>query len=357
MAEILGIGITHYPPLLGEPGAYANLLRLVLNSPHIPEEMKQPESWPHEMQQEWHDEVACASQHQHRHRHAFRQVRQAIDDFAPDAVIIFGDDQYENFNENIIPPFNIYCMDRFPARPFAMLSALKGGENIWNVDSEYTYDVPGAGELARQLADGIISRDCPIAYSYKYLNQSHLTHAFANALVFLDWERHGWTYPIVPISVNCYGTGVIHTRGGMAQLFDTRTDEDKDRYLDFPSPAGPTPRSCFALGATLREVLDAKDGRYVVMASSGWSHAFLTAKHRWLYPDRAFDLARINELKSGQQNAWAELSNEAIEDAGCQEFKNWVCLAGAFPDRQATIVDYLETWIFNSQKCFALLPA
>ncbi len=357
MAELLGVGITHYPPLLGEPGAYTNLLRAILNSPHIPDEMKQPESWPQEMQREWLDERVHASQHQQRHRQALKKVRQAIDDFAPDAVIIFGDDQYENFKEDVIPPFNVYCMDAFPSKPFAMLDALGGGENIWNVDNGHSYDVPGAGRLARQLAHEVISRDCPVAYSYKLLNQPHLTHAFANALVFLDWEQQGWTYPIVPVSVNCYGTGVIHTRGGMAQLFDARADEDKDPYLDFPSPAGPTPRSCYALGAALREALDAQDGRYVVMASSGWSHAFLTAKHHWLYPDRAFDLARLNELKEGQQSVWAALSNEAVEDAGCQEFKNWICLAGAFPERQAEVVDYLDTWIFNSQKCFALLPA
>ena len=30
MAELLGVGITHYPPLLGQPASYANLLRMVL---------------------------------------------------------------------------------------------------------------------------------------------------------------------------------------------------------------------------------------------------------------------------------------------------------------------------------------
>ncbi|MEQ8692345.1 MAG: hypothetical protein RIC89_16115 [Pseudomonadales bacterium] len=357
MAELLGVGITHYPPLLGEPDSYANLLRLVLNSPHIPEEMKRPESWPAGMLDEWNNEHDAALQHQQRHREAFRAIRQTIDDFEPDAVIIFGDDQYENFKEDVIPPFNVYCMDAFPSKPFAMLDALGGGNNIWQVANTDSYDIPGAGRIARTLTHEIISRDCPVAYSYKYLNHPFLTHAFANAMVFLDWDRRGWNYPIIPIAVNCYGTGVVHTRGGMAQLFDTRADEDKDPYLDQPSPAGPTPRSCFTVGAALREALEAQDGRYVVMASSGWSHAFLTAKHHWLYPDREFDLARVNELKQGQQRTWAELSNDAIEDAGCQEFKNWICLAGAFPERQATILDYLDTWIFNSQKCFALLPA
>ena len=354
MAEILGVGITHYPPLLGEPGSYANLLRMVLRSHLVPERMKAPESWPEGMQMEWRNEAVCAADHQARHRAALQQVRAAIDDFRPDAVIIFGDDQYENFKEDVIPPFNVYCMDAFPTQPFAMLKALGAAANIWNVAPDHHFDVPGAGRLARGIVDGVISRDCPIAYSYRYLNQNHLTHAFANAIVYLDWDRRGWPYPIIPISVNCYGSGVIHTRGGMAQLFDRRPEAEKDPYLDFPGPAAPTPRSCFAVGQTLRRVLEARPERFVVMASSGWSHAFLTAKHHWLYPDRAFDFERVTELKSGRQASWAELTNDAVDDAGSQEFRNWICLAGAVPERHAEVVDYLETWIFNSQKCFAL---
>jgi hypothetical protein len=357
MAEILGVGITHYPPLLGRPDSYANLLRMVCTSHLVPDALKDPGAWPEGMRDEWENEHACAMAHQQRHRDALATVRAAIDDFRPDAVIVFGDDQYENFKENVIPPFNVYCMDAFASRPFAMLKALGDERNIWDVPADYEYDIPGAGRIARELTDAIIANDCPVAYSYRPLNQPHLTHAFANALVFLDWERRGWSYPIIPISVNCYGTGVIHTRGGMAQLFDQRPEAEKDPYLDAPSPAGPTPRSCFAVGQALRKALEARPERFVVMASSGWSHAFLTAKHNWLYPDREFDLARVAELRAGEHARWAELANEAVEDAGCQEFKNWICLAGSFPERQAEVVDYIDTWIFNSQKCFALLPA
>ena len=90
------------------------------------------------------------------------------------------------------------------------------------------------------------------------------------------------------------------------------------------------------------------------MASSGWSHAFLTAKHHYLYPDRDFDRVRFEELQRGAQARWADLENDAIYDAGDQEFKNWICLAGVVAERTPRIVDYLETWIFNSQKCFAI---
>lgn len=353
MAEIMGIGITHYPPLLGQPGDYANLLRLVKTSHLVPEAMKDPSGWPPEMRDEWDNELERALEHQQRHRDAMHEVRRVIDDFRPDAVIIFGDDQYENFKEDVIPPFNIYCMDTLVAQPF---THIRSG-NIWGVDREHSFEVPGAGKLGRTLADAIISRHFPIAYSYGFLHHKTLTHAFANAMVFLDWDQRGWPYPIVPIAVNCYGTSVIHARGGFSQLFDRRPESEKDPYLDTPGPAGPTPATCFRLGQTLRQSLDELPGRYVVMASSGWSHAFLAAKHHWLYPDQAFDRARFEELRGGGQRVWAELDNQAIDDAGSQEFKNWICLSGVVPERTPRIVDYIETWIFNSQKCFAVFES
>ncbi len=50
------------------------------------------------------------------------------------------------------------------------------------------------------------------------------------------------------------------------------------------------------------------------------------------------------------------LTTEEIEDAGQQEFLNWVCLGGAMHalGREPEIVDYVESYIFNSDKCFAI---
>jgi len=330
------------------------LLRIIMTSDLVPAEMKHVENWPEEMQAEYRREAECAAEHQERHVKAMNEVRRRIDDFNPDAVIIFGDDQYENFKEDVIPPFNMYCMDSFHSRPFEILKVLGDPPNIWNAESNFSQEIPGNGFLARDLAHAVIENDCPIAYSYKYSKHDHLTHAFANACVYLDWNKEGWPYPIIPISVNCYGTGVIKSRGGFAHLMDKRPQAEKDPYLDGIAPAGPTPRSCFALGEALREALEQRDERIVVMASSGWSHAFLVEKHHYLYPDREFDAGRLNELRNGDQAHWSTLTNHKVESAGSQEFKNWICLAGVFPERKAEVIDYLDTWIFNSQKCFAV---
>ena len=160
--NILGVGITHYPPLLGQPETYANLLRMVSSSHLIPDQMKNSAVWPQAMQDQLANEQEAAREHQARHQAAFAEVRHAIDDFQPDAVIIFGDDQYENFKEDIIPPFNMYCMDNFPTAPFDFL---KGAPNIWDAPADHSFNVPGAGKLAVELADAIIGDHFPLAYS------------------------------------------------------------------------------------------------------------------------------------------------------------------------------------------------
>jgi len=73
-------------------------------------------------------------------------------------------------------------------------------------------------------------------------------------------------------------------------------------------------------------------------------------------PDVASDRARFDELASGNFARWRNLTTAQIEDAGQQEFLNWVCLAGAMDafGRKAEIVDYVESYLFNSDKCFAL---
>ena len=50
------------------------------------------------------------------------------------------------------------------------------------------------------------------------------------------------------------------------------------------------------------------------------------------------------------------MSLAEIEDAGDQELLNWVCLAGAMSelDYRVHIIDYVESYVFNSNKCFAI---
>jgi hypothetical protein len=151
------------------------------------------------------------------------------------------------------------------------------------------------------------------------------------------------------MTVNCYGSRVIRNRGGALP------NKVNGRELD-ADPPGPTPKRCMEVGAVTAKILQDSPWRVALVASSSWSHAFLTEKHHWLWPDIESDRKRFEELKAGDYASWRQVSTSEIEDAGQQELLNWMCLAGAMEalERQVEIVDYIETYVFNSSKCMAI---
>lgn len=86
MAEILGLGVTHSPPLLGSDARMASILERVMRSPRIPAALREPSGWPAPMQAEWaaHQAGRLAGPHRQRLVESFRVVREALDAFNPD---------------------------------------------------------------------------------------------------------------------------------------------------------------------------------------------------------------------------------------------------------------------------------
>ena len=65
------------------------------------------------------------------------------------------------------------------------------------------------------LVRGLIDQGIDMAYAYKPLHETGgLGHAFLNTLLYLDYDREGFEYPVLPFAVNCYGSKVIRNRGG-----------------------------------------------------------------------------------------------------------------------------------------------
>jgi catalytic LigB subunit of aromatic ring-opening dioxygenase len=353
MAEILGIGVTHFPGLALTDAYMSSFLDRTLKSERVPAELKDPARWPEPMRRELGNDrgVAAAAEHRRRLVGGFRKVCEALDEFAPDFVLIWGDDQYENFREDGVPSFCVFALDEVECRPFARPGRGEHG-NIWGLDRDTVVRVKGHPAAGSFLAAALIKEDFDVSYAYRMRHELGLPHAFINTVLFLDYDRRGFRYPVVPFHVNCYGSSVIAKRGSSAHL----TGEADPNAVDPPSP---NPSRCFDLGAAIARSLAASPWRVALIASSSWSHAFLTAKHHWIYPDVASDRARFDELASGNHARWRELTTAQIEDAGQQEFLNWVCLAGAMAalGRKAEIVDYVESYLFNSDKCFALFRA
>ena len=66
MAEILALGISHYPPLTGRDDRMAGILRRMLRNPKLPEHLRTPEGWPAPMRAEWGDDQGTSSAARHR---------------------------------------------------------------------------------------------------------------------------------------------------------------------------------------------------------------------------------------------------------------------------------------------------
>ena len=347
MAEILGLGMTHSPSLIRpDEDGESSLKRTLRENDKVPPEMKIPTNWPEPMRIEYGEDEGLASSKRLRDRmvKGFRKLREELDAFNPDFVLVWGDDQYENFKEDIIPPFCVLAYDQFECQPFANKDG-STRRNVWNEPAEQTFRYPGNTKAARALTTGLIDQGIDMSYSYKPLHQAGLGHAILNTLLYLDYDRDkGFEYPVVPVLVNCYGSKVIRNRGGSME------------YEKEPDPPGPSPKRCMEVGAATAKVLKDSPWRVALIASSSWSHAFLTEKNHWLYPDIESDRARFEELKDGDYAAWSRISTPQIEDAGQQEMLNWMCLAGAMSElgRKPEIIDYYETYIFNSTKCLAV---
>ena len=346
MAEVIGLGISHWPRLATAEEGYSIRLHNSLRDPHIPAEAKDPANWPEPMRREWGDDqgLSHAAAHREGLLVGMRRVRARLDAFQPDAVVIWGDDQYENFREDIVPPFCVLAyQDDFVSKPF------KTG-NIWGMSTEDELRVRSAPEIGHALASSLLQQDFDVAYAYKPLHFTGLSHAFANAMMYLNFDqpdKKSFAWPVLPVPINCYGSHVLSHRGSVPVLHDTSV------RLDPPSPS---PRRCFELGRATARFFRSSPWRVALMASSSWSHAFLVSKHWQLYPDVPADRRLYNALVAGDYKAWTDTPLADMVDAGQQEVLNWFCLAGAMSELNAPLEwsSFVESYVFNSNKVAAI---
>ncbi len=351
MAEILGLGLSHYPGLLVPIDQWSTMMARNVEVGRIPQHVfADRQRWPKAMREEWGGDegLAAAETHKRRLVDGYSQMRKTLLAFQPDVVVIWGDDQYENFKTDCIPAFCVYIGDEFVSRPFGAASLpFKKKENVWGLAQDTEMRIMGHRKAARSLCDQLLGDGFDIAYAYTTRHTGGLAHSFNNTIIYLDYDRAGFPFPVIPVHVNCYGN----------QLMGATPDAARD-HADYRSPPAPTPRRCFDIGRATARFFAASPWRVALVASSSWSHASLTAKHQRLYPDLPADRMRLGELERHDFDSWRDISGDVLEQAGQNEFLNWVCLAGAMSEagQSPQIVDFVETHIFNSSKCFAIFP-
>jgi len=211
MGEILGVGCTHRPLMLRPNEDWTFMMRAALDDPAMPEAMKNPASWPAPLREELGNDwgASAAARGREVYRAHFAEARRTIDAFNPDVVIMWGDDQYENFKEDIVPPFAVLAYEDQELQPWAHR---RNPWNPWDEPKDKAMHVRGHREAGKYLATGLIEAGIDVGYVYKPLHHP-MGHAFENTVILLDDERRGFDYPLVQFAVNCYGRRVNAARG------------------------------------------------------------------------------------------------------------------------------------------------
>jgi hypothetical protein len=367
MTEILGIGMTHNPGLAWKdesPGSHR--VEMILKDRALPEHLRDLNNLSEGMQQEYrlnHDGTS-ARIHREKVAQQFHQARKKIDEFSPDFIVMFGDDQYENYKDDLVPAFSILAYEEFSFRPYCAYPSIR--PNFWDEPEDKLFRVPGHKAAGKFLASSLIRNGFDMAYAYQPLHSQEenqgvdengqpltgLGHAFANAVLFLDYDRKGFKHPIVPVTVNCYGDLLSH----YGTPFPTPSMPIKEEFLD---PESPEPSRCYDLGARIaRSLKDSPFERVALMASSSWSHASLTRENYYLYPDVPADLELYDAMIEGRYDVWRNRSAKQIKASGQREMLNWVCLMGAINELGQRVDEssFVTSYIFNSDKIYAAFP-
>ncbi|MGK2942906.1 MAG: extradiol ring-cleavage dioxygenase [Immundisolibacter sp.] len=354
MGQVLGLGLSHYPGPLVPVQHWPRMLARNVKVGRIPPQVyADRDGWPAAMRAEWGQDQGQAAAVHHRDRllAGYATLRGELDAFAPDLVLVFGDDQFENFRLDGVPAFCAYLFDEITCRPYGGGGIpFETDQNAFDLPADTPLTVRGHRAAAHALVTHLLGEGFDLAWASTTRHPAGLAHSFSNTVLFLDLPDagRGFRYPLIPIHVNCYGgqllSGAARGAGADAPAFST--------------PPSPTPARCYALGAAIGRFLADSPWRVAIVASSSWSHGSLTAKHQRLYPDVEADRRLRADLGSDGWTRWGALSRDAIEDAGQHEVLNWICLAGAMAalGQRPQVVDFVESWVFNSSKCFALFP-
>jgi len=295
VAEIvLGIGTSHSPQVSTAWSHWPNMRKTEEVSPAVPADLES-QLQPGVLEQRFgqvQDAVGTLS-----------RVLQGTADL--DAIIMFGDDQHEQFDDGNMPAIAVYhgevCDVLEPRRATIPWTGPADQRHAISALMEATRPAyPGAAAFAQHIVESLTEQDFDISRCDR-LNDKGLGHAFAFLYQRL-WPE--CTVPIVPIMLNTY----------------------------YP-PNQPTPRRSYALGRAVREAVASwgEGKRVAVIASGGLSHIVL---------DEPLDRQILDGLRDRDAAKLTAIPREKLR-GGTSEILNWVALGGAVDSLPMTLLDYI----------------
>ena len=237
-----------------------------------------------------------------RVRSGLLELKRIIEESKPDALIVIGDDQNENYTSQNVPQFAIYT----------------GADAVFFdrlFKEERTY--PCAAEVSRAILSSAVEAGFDLSFSESFPEKRLISHAHVEPLMRILLPAAD--VPIVPIYVNA-----IH-------------------------PPAPTPARCYAFGQVLGDIIrnHLPEKRIAIYASGGLSH--FTAGYPWRFYRGPFGYGYISEdfdrnilrwMADGHSSKLAGLSSAELLDHGEIELRSWIVLAGAVGAVPARVLAY-----------------
>jgi 3-O-methylgallate 3,4-dioxygenase len=224
-------------------------------------------------------------------RHLDRLAR-SIADARLDALIVVGDDQREQYFEDNMPAFLVYCgatiANSTLQLPAEAPEYWKRARSLYH-EPDAPREYPVARELGLHLVGFLLDSEFDVAFSEKLAKPRGEGHAFGFVHRRLLPQN---VVPIVPLVVNTY----------------------------YP-PNQPRPRRCFRLGLAVKEAIAgfAEKARVGILASGGLSHFTI---------DEALDRQVLEGCRNADENALASIPPAKL-NSGNSEIRNWIVVAGA----------------------------
>src|SRR5256885_3962102 len=154
-------------------------------------------------------------------RDAHAEIRKRLIALRPDAVLLIGDDQAENFGAENIPQFLIYTGDDYLA-------------DDW--DRKHSATIRNDANIARALVEGVMEEGFDVSWATQWKDGKLLSHAHTEPILYLV----GDSAPVVPLFVNA-----VH-------------------------PPAPSPARCYAFGQALARVIAQRlADKRIVLCGSG----------------------------------------------------------------------------------------
>jgi hypothetical protein len=281
--------------------------------------------------------VDSAAENQVKHdraMQAYDRLAEVFERARPDVMVVFGDDQEEQFDSRNHPAFAVYVGGTFSGFKAVAYESFTPPRKLKPKTPEHWASVPTQPELAKAVLQGMFDDGFDPAYMTALPNDAFgMGHAFMRPTGKLTRGR--FDVPMVPVLVN----GLY--------------------------PPQPTARRCVAAARSIRRAIEAwpEELSVVVLGSGGLWH---TPGAQEGYIDEDFDSRVLRGIEVGDVDGIADYFDnwqpsaaraplkcfEAFKGktgmsggigSGSGEVRNWI-MAAAVADRPGHIVDYVPVY-------------